>query len=336
MLNDAKRKRLIAAAAVVVAIIIAFLLSNSLNSYYMTLFNMTLIYFICTASMSLIFGMGGQLSYCTVTFMGLGAFITAKSTTAFGLPPIVGLICGVVFSAVIALLLSLVLVKMRGAFFTFGTLAVVYMGATIFQNFTPLSGGSEGTAGIPKLNLFGFTFTTLKAWFYLLILVTLLVFALIQRIRVSSLGRSLMAVRDDEVAAQTLGINVYRTKAIAFTLSSALAAFSGGLIALHNGVVSPSLFTFNVQTKFIIMSMLGGINSTLGALLGTMLLQLLPEYLRFLQNYAMLVYGVGIILLLVFMPTGIMGIFESTYKKLRKMRRSSATVKEADRNGGKE
>lgn len=339
MLKSKKKQNLIKLTVVAAVLVIAFLLSGSLNSYYMTIFNMTLIYFLCTASMSLIFGMGGQLSYCTVTFMGLGAFITAKATTTFGLTPVIGMVLGVLISAAVAFVFSLVLVKMRGAFFTFGTLALVNIGGTVYQNFTPLTGGSEGTAGIPKLTLLGITFDNLKAWFFLLVVITFLAFALIQRIRTSSLGRSLMAVRDDEVAAQTLGINVYRTKVIAFTISSALAAFSGTLVALHNGVVSPSLFTFSVQTKFIIMSMLGGINSTLGALLGTALLQLLPEYLRFLQTYAMLVYGVGIVLLLVFMPTGIMGLLEAGYKKLRKKGKAedlSTDEKERTKTGGEQ
>ena len=313
-----KESILIKLAAIAVVLIGAVILSNNLNSYYMTLFNMTLIYFVCTASMSLIFGMGGQLSYCAVTFMGLGAFVAAKTTTSMGFSPIMGMIAGVVVSGVVAFLFSLVMVKMKGAFFTFGTLALVNIGSTVFQNYTPLTGGSEGTSGIPKLSLFGFQITGLKAWFYVLIVIVILVFVLIHRIRTSSLGRGLMAVRDDEVAAQTLGINVYRTKVIAFTIANALAGFGGTLVAFHNGVVSPSLFTFNVQTKFIIMTMLGGINSTLGALLGTALLQLLPEYLRFLQTYSMLVYGVGIMLLLIFMPSGIMGMIESGYKKIRK------------------
>lgn len=322
-----KKSSIIKLIAIAVVLVIAFILSNGLNSYYMTLINMTLIYFVCTASMSLIFGMGGQLSYCAATFMGLGAFIAAKTTTVMNFPPIMGMIAGVVGSAAIAFLFSLVLVKMKGAFFTFGTLAIVNIGTTVFQNFTPLTGGSEGTAGIPKMNLFGLILDDLQVWFFALVVIVILVFVLIQKIRTSSLGRGLMAVRDDEVAAQTLGIDVYRTKVIAFTLANALAAFAGTLVAFHNGVVSPSLFTFNVQTKFIIMTMLGGINSTMGALVGTALLQLLPEFLRFLQTYAMLIYGIGIMLLLIFMPTGIMGLIDAIYKKIR---RSLNSRKKAD------
>ena len=108
MLKSKKKQNLIKLTAVAAVLVIAFLLSGSLNSYYMTIFNMTLIYFLCTASMSLIFGMGGQLSYCTVTFMGLGAFITAKATTTFGLTPVIGMVLGVLISAAVAFVFSLV------------------------------------------------------------------------------------------------------------------------------------------------------------------------------------------------------------------------------------
>jgi branched-chain amino acid transport system permease protein len=133
-----------------------------------------------------------------------------------------------------------------------------------------------------------------------------------------------MAIRDSEVAALTLGVDVYRTKIIGFTISGALAGFSGALYALHNGVVSASLFTFDVQLSLLMMVMLGGVQHASGALIGAFLVKVLPELSRVLDKYLNTFYGIMIILLMIFMPMGITGIYDMVYKtvsrKLKKRR----------------
>jgi branched-chain amino acid transport system permease protein len=126
-----------------------------------------------------------------------------------------------------------------------------------------------------------------------------------------------MAIRDDETAAKTLGIDVYKTKVKVFTITGVLAGMSGALLAFHNGVVSASLFTFDLQVKFVTMVMLGGVNSTWGALIGTFLIRLLPEVMRSFAKYMMLVYGICVVLLMIFMPEGIVGIFKKLFTPRR-------------------
>lgn len=312
--------KLIPAAA---AVVIAILVSGQLNSYYMTLINTALIYFLCVSGMSVMLGMGGQLSMCSVTFMGFGGFVAAQLATTYAMPSFVSLILAVIITAIVGWLFGLVLMRLKSGFLVFGTIGLVQIGSTIFTNFRPLSGGPDGIFGLPKLSIFGYTFQTMQAWMCLLIGITICTILLISRIRATSLGRSLMAVRDDEIAAFTLGVNVYRTKVIGFTISCALGGLAGGLLAFHNGVVSGSLFTFNTQLQFIIMTMVGGVNSTIGTLFGTFLVISLPELMRPLANYMNLIYGATVILLMIFLPMGLGGLAESTYKKIKRARRQA-------------
>ena len=305
--------QLIAAGAV---IIIAIALSGSLNNYIMTLLNTALIYFLCSAGLSIMLGMGGQLSMCTVTFMGLGGFLAGQMAVNYGVPPLAALVLSVLMTTIVGLLLGLVLMRLKGGFFVFATIGLVSIGSTVFSNFTPLSGGPDGVFGIPKLSIFGYKFSSMRAWFFLLIAIVVVVILLISRIRSTSLGRGLMAVRDDEMAALTLGVHVYRTKVIGFVICSALCALGGALLAFHNGVVSYSLFTFNTQLEFVMMVMLGGVNSTVGTLLGTFLVTALPELLRSLASYMNLIYGLAVIILMIFMPMGIGGLVNDFYKKV--------------------
>ena len=169
---------------------------------------------------------------------------------------------------------------------------------------------------VRKLEVFGFTFTDYKAWFYLLSAVGLLCAVLVERIRKTALGRGLASVRDNEITAQSFGINIYMTKIIAFTISSGLAAVGGVLIAHMNGMVSQALFTFNTATNFVVMIMLGGVNSTAGAFIGTLLVTMLPEWLRPLKEFQLIFFGVMLVLLMRYMPMGIAGMTDSFYKKM--------------------
>lgn len=306
---------------------VAAAVSGSMNNYIMTLANMALIYFLCSAGLSVLFGMGGQLAMCSVTFMGLGGFLAGQLAKNYAVASLPALILAVAMTTIVGLLFGLVLMRLKGGFLVFGTIGLVNIGSTLYSNFTPLSGGPDGIFGIPKLQILGYTFNSMQAWFFLLMVIAVVVILLISRIRSTSLGRNLMAVRDDETAAYTLGVHVYKTKVIAFTISCALCGLAGALLAFHNGVVSYSLFTFTSQMQFVMMVMLGGVNSIVGTLAGTFLIMALPELLRSLANYMSLIYGLATILLMIFMPMGIGGIVDSSYKKFIRRRKDASAIK---------
>ena len=146
----------------------------------------------------------------------------------------------------------------------------------------------------------------------------LLVSIAVERIRSTKLGRSLAAVRDNETAAKTFGINVYMTKVYAFVIAGAICGFAGAIYAMMNKYISADTFSFDVGVQYIIMAMLGGVNNTVGCIVGAILIGMLPEWLRSMEGYMQLIYGVGVILLMIFMPMGLSGLLQSLLKKWRK------------------
>lgn len=291
------------------------------QGYSMMVMNVALIYAIASYGLSVMLGMGGQLSFATVSFMGVGAYITANLCTGrqgLVVNSFAALLLSIVVSALLAYLLGLVLFRLKGTYFTFATIGLVQIAWCFYLNYKPLFGGPDGISGVPTIKLFGFSPRNYNQWFYVLIVFVLLTAIVVEMIRRSQLGRSLAAIRDDEIAAQTLGVNVFMTKVIAFTIAGAMAGLSGSLYAMHSQFVSSDMFTFERATIYIIMVMLGGVNNTVGVFLGSVLVTMLPEWLRGMQQYLQLIYGVGVILLMVFMPMGLAGLASSLSRSLKK------------------
>lgn len=319
-----KRQKIFPASTVIAAVIAvagcAVVLAKGGNYGLFTL-NQILIYSLCTLSISVMLGMGGMMSFAPISFFGLGGYFAANlGTGRLGISAASGviLILAPVFAAIIGFLIGIPLLRLRGTYFTFATIGLVQVAFCFFNNFQPLFGGYDGISGIPTLSLFGHEITDNKGWFLILVVVILISVLLVERIRHTRLGRSLAAVRDNETTALTLGIDVYRTKLWAFTIAAALCGFAGALYAMYTRFVSADCFTYNNGIPFIIMAMLGGVNSTLGCVFGSILVGMLPEWLRILEQYMQLIYGGGIIFLMVFMPMGLNGIREMVLKKLRR------------------
>ena len=290
------------------------------EGYSMMVMNVSIIYFIAALGLSVIFGLGGQLAFSAVTFMGVGAYTVANLCSGrlgFTVNTLLAVLIAIVLGGVLSFSLGLVLLKLKGTYFSFATIGLVQVSWAIYQNYKPLSGGPDGIPNIATLSIAGWSPENYNEWFYILIAVAIIVALLVERIRHSQLGRSLSAIRDNEIAALSLGINVYISKVIAFTIAGILAAIAGALYAMHGKYISADMFTFEVATNYIIMTMLGGANSTCGVFLGSILVTMLPEWLRSMKDYLHLLYGVGIVLLMIFMPDGLAGLFRRMMKRIR-------------------
>ncbi len=320
MKKETLRVLLFALSALFAIVLLDQLVITNLKNSQVNIINVALIFFFCVSGMYLLLGLGGVLSLCSVTMLGLGAFVCGFLNTKLNVPIPAAMLLGALASGVLALFLGLLLLKLEGPCFVFGTIGVTYIGQSVFQNFAAFTGGPNGTGGIGKLVLFGYTFKTFKDWFPLLAVFVLLLILLLHRIKQTTFGRSLMAVRDDATAAYCMGVNVYRTKVVVFVLAGVLAGFGGSLYAVHNGTISASLFTFNTQLKFVIMLMLGGVMSPIGALFGTVSVNYLPELARFANSYLNLLYGCLIVLLMIFMPMGLAGILKEAVVRYRVQR----------------
>ena len=302
----------------VLCILFALIVPLSTNRYQITVVNTALIYYLGALGISVMMGMCGQMTFASISFIGIGAYAATQFSKTLGMPTLLALFAAVVFTALVSLIIGLLLLRLSGGYFTFATMGLVNICASLFINVKPLTGGANGIIGIPDLSIFGFVFDTLYKWFFLLLAVCIGCGMIVQRIRKTSLGRSMAAVRDNELAAKSLGINCYQVKVIAFVVAGAFAGLAGALLAFHNGAVSYALFSFSNATNFVIMVMLGGVNSTLGTFLGTFLVTLMPEVLRPLASYLVLIQGFMIILMMIFMPMGLAGIGQALKEKAKK------------------
>lgn len=322
-------------AGLLAGVAVFYFLANKLctSMFMMMVINIALIYSLIAYGVSVMLGMGGELSFAGVSFMGGGAFLIANLTTGrlgVSISPVLAFLLIIPVFTLVAFLIGMVLLRLKSTFFTFSTIALVQMSYTIFNNFKLLFGGADGISGIPTTIIFGKKMLSYYMWLPVLLSIAVIVGLFVARIRSTPLGRSLASCRDNETAARTLGVNVYMTKVIAFTIAGVLSAMAGGLYGLLTKFVSADMFTYASSTKYVIMAMIGGVQSTLGAFLGAVIVQVLPQLLKNFERFFQMFWGVSIVLLMVFMPEGIVGIFRTIGYSIRSRgkKAGSAVTKE--------
>jgi len=303
------------------AAVAAAVIPSVASNYMLRVVNMTMITYICVLSLFIVFGMAGQISFAQSGFWGVGAYITAILTTKLHVSPLAALGASAVGTAFLAALLGLALFRLRGHYFGFSTIGVVMILNGIFQNWKPVTGGADGIANIPSFGIGTFEFGTETSNFYLILAVVIIISIVTWILRHSPLGRSFMAIRDNEIAANCMGVNSYLTKNIAFALAGMYCGIAGSLFAFLANYISATTFTFTQSALYLVMLMLGGYNSLPGPIIGTTLLMLLPEWVRFLQEYILLIYGLGVMVLMVVMPDGLVGGGKKLYEYIQNRRR---------------
>lgn len=318
--------------ALAASLLFVIVVPRLFQGYSLMVVNTSLIYAIITFGISIMLGMGGQLSFAGLSFMGYGAYFVANACTGrlgFTLSTLTALLLAPLFCGVVAYVVGLVLLKLKDTYFTFSTIALVQVSYSFFMNYRPLFGGPDGISGIPDLSIGQFTLHTNEHWFYFLAAVLAVLAVIVERIRVTGFGRALASVRDNDTAALTLGVDVYRTKVWAFTISGMLGGLAGALYVMQGNFVASDLFAFNYATQFIIMAMVGGINSTFGSIVGSVLITILPEIFRSLERLLQLFYGLAVILLMVFMPMGMSGMIKQLGRALQRKIEAQAPKKRA-------
>lgn len=322
------KKKMKVSKLVIYALCILFVIivPNAFQGYSLMVVNLSLIYAIITFGISIMLGMGGQLSFAGLAFMGGGAYFVANLCTGrlgVQIPTVAALFLAPVFCGILAYGIGLILLKLKDTYFTFATIALVQVCYSFFTNYRPLFGGPDGISAIPNLSVGSAALDSNIKWFYFLVIAITVLAFVVQRIRTTSFGRALASVRDNDTAALTLGVDVYKTKVKAFAIAGVLGGLAGALYVMQGNFVASDMFAYNNATQFIIMAMVGGINSTAGSIFGSVLITILPEIFRSLEKYLQLFYGLAVILLMVFMPMGLSGMGTSFSKWLsRKLGRN--------------
>jgi len=282
----------------------------------MTVVINALIFTIAVYSLTIVLGMGGQVAFSTAAMMGIGAYTTGILTARHGVHPLLAMLASIAVVVVVSFLIGFALFRLKGTYFAFATIAFAQIVFVVMINWRELTGAAAGLRNIPPLHLGFMAVNTHQRYMYVIYAFMVLCGLAVHRIRKSSLGRSLAAIRDNEIAAQCLGVKVYRTQIIAYMVAGVFSAIAGSLYAHFYMFLSPVPFGFDQAALFLIMAMLGGIQSTVGAFIGTFVLTVLPEYMRFLRGYFLLIYGIGVILIMVFMPMGIAGLIKTLMGKV--------------------
>lgn len=188
------------------------------------------------------------------------------------------------------------------------------------MNWEPVTGGATGLKNIPSFSLFGLIAKNELSKFYVILVIGIIATFLVIVLYKSSLGRSFMAIRDNEMCANSMGINSLLYKSIAFGISGALCGAAGALYASLSGYISYQSFTYSQSTIYLIMIMIGGTVNPIGAILGTLIITVLSECFRSLQDYMQLIYGIGVIILMIVQPEGLLGGFKGIYEYFNKRR----------------
>jgi branched-chain amino acid transport system permease protein len=287
-----------------------------MTAYYLNLLMQASTYAVAVLGLTIVLGYAGQINLAQAAFFGLGAYSVALGTVSFGLPFWPALFVGVVIASVAGAVLGLTSLRLGGHYLAMVTISFQQILTLVLANWISLTRGPDGIPGIARPIVFGFSFADSGTYLALCVGMLWVVGFCVGRLKHSKLGRAMQAVRDNELAAGVAGVDTYWTKVIAFTLSALLGGLGGGLFAGGFTYISPDQFGFAESVVFLTMALLGGARSAFGAALGTALLILLPEWLRFLKLTYLAVYGGAVILLMVFMPEGIWGFLEAVRRRV--------------------
>jgi branched-chain amino acid transport system permease protein len=278
---------------------------------------------IAAMGLQVLLGYSGQLSIGQAAFYGIGAYTSALLTAKLGVPFPLALI-GAGAAAAIASLLMVPITRLTGAYLAVATLGFSIIVFLFIQNEEWLTGGSYGFIGIPRAELFGYALRDPMSSYYLNVGVAALVYFTFARIEGSRFGRAINAIRLDADAARASGIRVTLLKSECFVLAAFVAGLAGSLYAHEVRYVAPNDFTFWKSIEILIMVVIGGVGSLAGAILGAAVVVGLPEYLRAIGDYRMLVFGAILIATMLFGEGGLAALFATLGRRVSALAMRSA------------
>lgn len=289
------------------------------KSYIFSVVNFILIYIIAASGLDLLFGYSGQISLGHAGFYAIGAYISSLMSRDLGVPVLVTMICGGILAALVAIALAFPASKLKYHFLSLVTIAFgEIMFLFIINSPGDITGGFSGVYGIPPLTLFGTAITSNMGYYYVLLVFTIIFLFIKYRIVNSKVGRAFIAIRDNSAAANGMGINVRKYRVIAFAISAFYTAFAGALYSHMIRFISPEVFTLdNISVPLLTMVLFGGLSSQWGPAIGAVVVTIINEMLQVTGTYRMIIYGVFVVIVLLFMPKGIMSFINNLIDKIK-------------------
>lgn len=300
------KHQLLAQAAILLCAIV-FPLAVSQSSYVMNIAVMALTYAILTLSLNLVTGFLGTTNLGQAAFFGVGAYTAAILSTKLDVPFLLTLPLAAIVAGLVGMLLGFITLRVSGRYLSIVTLGFCEIARLVELNWYTLTRGPLGIMNIPAPKVFGFAFETLTGKYYIVLILTVLVTVAVIRMIHSRTGRAISAIKSDQLAADVMGINVKRTKILVFVVASGIAGLAGGFYAHYISFIDPTSFNYNKSIQIMSMAILGGMGSIPGSIIGAVILTVLPELLRDFVLLRQVIYGVVIIIMVLFRPAGLLG-----------------------------
>lgn len=275
------------------------------SPYYLQTLTFIGINTLLALGLNMLMGYAGQISLGHSAFYGIGAYGTAILTVHWHLSPWLALPGTILAAMAVACIVGIPTLKLSGYYLGMGTLGFGMIVNILFREWASVTGGASGFVGIPTLEVGPISFASTKNYFFLVWAWVLLSFLICERIIHSRVGRALRAIHDGEKAAAAVGVDTAKLKLQVFVLSAAFSALAGFLYAHMVFFISPESFNFLASIRMVTMVVIGGMASVWGSLLGASLLTLLPEWLHAFSEFEMVVYGLILMIIMIFLPKGL-------------------------------
>lgn len=306
-------------------LIFIFNQNGTLGTYELGIMNFICINIILAVSLNVVVGCLGQITLGHAGFMSIGAYTASlfmKAGFLQGLPGyLVSLILGGIAALLVGILIGIPGLRLKGDYLAIITLAFGQIIKTLIE-FFDFTGGAQGLTGIPRYTDFTTTFV-----------ITVVSVVFMYSLMTSRHGRAVLAIREDEIASDAVGVNTTYYKVFAFALSAMFAGIAGGMYAQNMGNITAKYFDYNNSINILVMVVLGGMGSFTGATLSAIVLTILPEFLRSFADYRMIIYALVLIIMMIFRPTGLLGRREFQITKIINF--VKVKIKGKDDKGGK-
>lgn len=279
-------------------------------SHYVELMIFAGIFSLVCLGLSLLMGYAGQISLAQAAFFGIGAYSSGILTAHFGWNPWLAMPVGALLAAAVAWMVGIPALRLKGHYLAMATLGFGVIVHIIFNEEVDLTGGPSGMVDIPGLSIAGWKISSEMQWYYLVWGAVLLVLLFSFHLLHSRVGRALRAIHEEEVAAEAMGVPTARYKVQIFIFGAVTAAIGGSLYTHYVTFLSPSSFNLMWSIRFVLMVMVGGMQSLWGALLGTVLLTFVGnEWLQVFADFEVVVYGAILLVVALFLPQGLISLF---------------------------
>jgi ABC-type branched-subunit amino acid transport system permease subunit len=305
-LTKKKPSRAKVAALVAVGCVLLAFPFLAQNRYQVHVINTAGIYILISLGLNVAMGYAGQFNLAMGALWGVGAYTAAILNTRLGIPFWLNLPAAMVAAGVMGAIVGLPSFKVRSHYLAIVTIGLGEVINIVLVNEQRLTGGADGITRIQMPNFFGIPLNTDERYYYLILAVVLIGFLVARQILRHRIGRSFRAIRDDYQAAKAMGVNTAYYQILAFVISAAYAGAAGALFAHLNTYISPDIFEFSSTLFIMTMTMVGGMGSLVGSVVGGLALPILQEDLRVIKNWQLVVYGIAIMAVVLFMPGGVM------------------------------